>query len=268
MERVNKEVNRHLRAFTFHSTNLEANRLCLPFVQRIINSSVHSSTGTSPASLLFGNQLNLDRGILVRFPDQTQVPTRSSRVIADMLLIQTQLNDLAINKLKTTDTNRVAINTEPRTIFPIGSYVLTLKPRGAETRLQSMWLDPSLVVSYDKSEHTIKNPITKKNRDVHASQLKPLRSNPTSQSSTDTARRDYMEFFIEEIVSHVGNNKKPSTMKFYVKWFNYDLSHNSWEPWKFICATDQLHTYLRNNNMLYVIPKEFRIMTPNTREEP
>ena len=66
VERVNKEVNRHLRAFAFHSTNLEAYKLCLPFVQRIINSSVHSSTGASPASLLFGNQLNLDRGILVK----------------------------------------------------------------------------------------------------------------------------------------------------------------------------------------------------------
>ena len=33
-------------------------------------------------------------------------------------------------------------------------------------------------------------------------------------------------------------------------------------------ATDQLHTYLRNNNMLYVISKEFQNMTPNNREEP
>ena len=162
MERVNKEVNRYFRAFTFHSTNLESYRLCLPFVQRIINSSVHSSTGAPPASLLSGNQLNLDRGILVRFPDQTQIPTRSSKVIADMLLIQTQLNDLAIKKLKTTDTNRVAVNTEPRTIFPIGSYVLTLNPRGVETKLHSMWLGPVLVVGYDKNEYTIKNLITKK----------------------------------------------------------------------------------------------------------
>ena len=53
--------------------------------------------------------------------------------------------------------NRVAVNTEPRTIFPIGSYVLTLNPRGAETRLHSMWLGQFLVVSYDKSEYTIKN---------------------------------------------------------------------------------------------------------------
>ena len=44
VDRVNKEVKRHLRAFEFHSTNLEAYRLCLPFLQRILNSSVHSSS--------------------------------------------------------------------------------------------------------------------------------------------------------------------------------------------------------------------------------
>ena len=111
-------------------------------------------------------------------------------------------------------------------------------------------------------------PWTTKTRDVHASQLKPFRFNLTSQSLTDTARRDYMEFFIEDIVSHVEIKKIPSKMKFYVKWLNYDSNHNSWEPWKSMRATDQLHTYLRVNNMLYVIPNEFRNMTPNNREEP
>ena len=79
VERVNKEVNRHLRAFTFDSTNLHAYKLCLPFVQRIINSEVHSSTGASPASLLFGNQLNLDRGILIKNPPSSGVPTKADR---------------------------------------------------------------------------------------------------------------------------------------------------------------------------------------------
>ena len=99
MERVDKEVNRHLRAFTFDLTNLNAYKLCLPFAQRIINSSVHSSTGASPASLLFGNQLNLDRGILIRFPDLNLLPTRASTIIANMLLIQQQLNTAARTQL-------------------------------------------------------------------------------------------------------------------------------------------------------------------------
>ena len=87
VERINKEVNRHLRAFTFDSASLESYKLCLPFVQRIINSAVHSSTGASPASLLFGNQLNLNRGILTKFPDNPELPISASKIIANMLLI-------------------------------------------------------------------------------------------------------------------------------------------------------------------------------------
>ena len=100
VERVNKEVNRHLRAFTFDTVDLNAYKLCLPFVQRIINSSVHASTGASPANLLFGNQLNLDRGILIKVPEETQLPTRASKVIADMLVIQSQLNKMAIDSCR------------------------------------------------------------------------------------------------------------------------------------------------------------------------
>ena len=37
VERINKEVNRHLRAFTFDTIDIEQYKLCLPFVQRIIN---------------------------------------------------------------------------------------------------------------------------------------------------------------------------------------------------------------------------------------
>ena len=77
-------------------------------MQRIINSSVHSSTGASPASLLFGNQLNLNRGVLTKFPDNPALPIRASKIIADMLLIQQQLNNMAETHLKSADKLRVA----------------------------------------------------------------------------------------------------------------------------------------------------------------
>ena len=87
VEKINKEVIRHLRAFTFDSASLESYKLCLPFVQRIINSAVHSSTGASPVSLLFENQLNLNRGILTKFLDNPELPISASKIIANMLLI-------------------------------------------------------------------------------------------------------------------------------------------------------------------------------------
>jgi hypothetical protein len=268
VERVNKEVNRYLRAFTFDSASLDSYKTCLPFVQRIINSSVHSSTGASPASLLFGNQLNLDRGILTKFPDNLHAPIHASKIIADMLIIQQQLNNMAIGKLKSADTLHVAVNNTPETIFQIDSYVLAINPKGPQTRLHCKWLGPFKVISFNKSQYTLLNLITKKHRDVHASQLKSFKFDPTKRSPADIARRDYMEFFIEDIISHVGNKSKPSQMKFFIKWLNYDSIHNSWEPWSSLRTTEQLHKYLRENNMLSTIPKEFRNVLPNNMEIP
>ena len=268
VERVNKEVNRHLRAFTFDSASLESYKLCLPFVQRIINSSVHSSTGASPASLLFGNQLNLDRGILTEFPENNNIPLPASKIIADMLIIQKQLNEMAEDQLKSADKIHVEVNKGQQTIFDVDSYVLTLNPRGPETRLHCKWLGPFKVVSFNKSQYTILNLITKKTRDVHASQLRSFKFNPTKRNPADIARRDYMEFFIEDIIAHVGHKSKASHMKFHVKWLNYDSTHNTWEPWSSLRATDQLHEYLRENNMTSIIPKEFRDIKNNNTENP
>ena len=210
VERVNKEVNRHLRAFTFDSANLESYKLCLPFVQRIINSAVHSSTGASPAALLFGNQLNLDRGILIKFPETDETPTSASKIIADMLLIQKQLNDNAVNRLMTADAQHLASNTESETVFENGSYVLALNPKGPETRLHCKWLGPFKVLKSNRSEYTLLNLITKKTREVHASQLKTFRFDPAKTPPADIARRDYMEFFIENILPHKDDKKRPS----------------------------------------------------------
>jgi transposase InsO family protein len=64
IERANREVLRHLRAFVMHSKVVDSWVEKLPFVQRIMNSSVHSLTGHTPAALLFGTAIDLNRSIL------------------------------------------------------------------------------------------------------------------------------------------------------------------------------------------------------------
>jgi hypothetical protein len=86
VERVNKEVNRHLRAFIFGSIELASYRTHLPFVQRIINASVPASTGASPASLLFVNKVMLDKGILLPSPEVPTTLIPASTKVADMIL--------------------------------------------------------------------------------------------------------------------------------------------------------------------------------------
>jgi hypothetical protein len=63
VERMNKEVMRHLRHFIYAKDIISKWNKYIPLVQRIINSNVNVSIGVSPAQLLFGNAVDLDRGI-------------------------------------------------------------------------------------------------------------------------------------------------------------------------------------------------------------
>ena len=91
VDRVNKEINRYLRSFLCDTNDVYQYKNCLPFIQRILNSSIHSSTNASPATLLFGNQINLDSGILSPFPQLPEIETSASKVICEMYSIQDTL---------------------------------------------------------------------------------------------------------------------------------------------------------------------------------
>ena len=96
---------------------------CLPFIQRILNSSIHSSTNASPASLLFDNQINLDSGILSPFPQSPEIETAASKVICEMYNIQDTLIAQAQTALRTMDAAHIATSPQDITVFPVGSYV-------------------------------------------------------------------------------------------------------------------------------------------------
>ena len=81
----------------------------------------------------------------------------------------------------------------------------------------------------------------------------PIRTNPS-----DVARKDYLEFFIESIISHNDQINRLSSLKFKVKWLGYDESHNSFEPGKNLRDTEVLHLYLISNNLRQLIPVKFQ----------
>ena len=255
VERVNKEVNRHLRAFIFDSTDLASYRTNLPFVQRIINASVHASTGASPASLLFGNSVSLDKGILLPSPEVTTTLTSASTKVADMIRTQESLMTQAATRLRAADDLHLATHSVPITTFAVDSFVLVQYTSTPPTRLHTKWEGPFRVVSSHLSEYTLLNLISKKTRTVHASRLKVFIFNPATQDPADTARRDYMEFFVDSILSHVGDSRRVSTLMFHVKWLNHPSTSNTWEPWRNLRLCEPLHTYLRANAMQRLIPR-------------
>ena len=120
MERVNREVNRHLRAIMFETLDQDKYKDCLPFAQRIINSSVHASTGVSPSELLLGNRINLSRGILTPFNAVPASKEPTSRFLAELMSAQDAVHATVRARL-TEESEQRLLDQPPPTVFTIGS---------------------------------------------------------------------------------------------------------------------------------------------------
>ena len=93
------------------------------------------------------------------------------------------------------------------TVFPIGSYVL-VKQEHPATRLHTKWKGPFRVVSLEGSEYVLANLITHKHNSVHVKNLKIFDYDPSMGLPADTARRDYMEYFVEKVLNRSDYTKK------------------------------------------------------------
>ena len=95
------------------------------------------------------------------------------------------------------------------------------------------------VVNGENSRYTLFDLITNKKKDYHVSDMKPFIFNADLVDPVDIARRDYMEFFIENVISYRGNLKRKTELEFQIKWLGYDETHNSWEPYANLRDSDQ-----------------------------
>jgi transposase InsO family protein len=240
VERCNKEVNRQIRAFTFDKATTDDYQEILPFVQRILNSSVNERMKVSPAQLLFGNALDLDRGIFL--PSDEENLTR----IARELLIQT-------------DAEHNASVADILTQFDIGSYVLAAPRTTPATRMHTQWTGPYKGIAVQKGQYKLLDLITNKHKMCHVTQLKQFYYDTDKVNPVDIARRDHLEYVIEDILGFEGNIKCVSTLRFHVKWLRYDESYNLWERWKNLMDTEQLHKYLISVNIRHLIPRKFHL---------
>jgi hypothetical protein len=64
VERVNKEIKRHLKNIIFEIRDRRSWSRYLPNVQRIINASIHSATGYKPSEIIYGNQIDLNENLV------------------------------------------------------------------------------------------------------------------------------------------------------------------------------------------------------------
>ena len=124
VERSLKEIQRHLRAILFHKNIHYEWSLYLPLVQRIMNADQKDGLGVSPAQLLFGNALLLDKGILLPHVTMEDKDTRLSEWTSKMLSRQHQALLVAKDTQRKRDDERMKSKSGDITVFPDNSYVL------------------------------------------------------------------------------------------------------------------------------------------------
>jgi len=269
VERANKEVMRHLRAIIFDRRVKASWSIYLPIVQRIMNASIVKSIGVAPASIIFGNNIDLDRGILKphkHLPESTMHQYLEQMMQAQSAIIAiAQETQRVINNEHVSNAQR---QTAAITQFPINSYV---KVRHHETTLKMVrptkvsanYKGPYRVINQLGSRYTLQNLVTMKEEIYLAANLQPFLFDPNVVDPRIVARDSVDEFDIHSILDIRGNKHRGkwvrTNLEFLVKWDGYDDPiYNTWEPYSGVRDTEQLHQYLHAHNLQYLIPNKFR----------
>jgi hypothetical protein len=123
---------------------------CLPFVQRILNSQEKTSTGVSPAELLFGSTVSLGREILRRlFREESADPLQQFSAYMDKLLTtQATLIKIAQEKQLATDSHNMSLKEPAYDDYPVNSYVLFAYPDGPKDKMSCRRTGPYHVVNH------------------------------------------------------------------------------------------------------------------------
>jgi hypothetical protein len=201
---------------------VENYQLGLPFVQRIINSSHNERTRIAPFQILFGNLVDLERRIVTPFEEILPKPISLTKTSSDLIALQQHNVSIAREILKKSDEEHTFKNSAQIAEYAPNTFVLVQQHTTPETRLHTLWRGPMKVIKSLKGQYTLLDLTTLKEKEYHSTQLKEFIFNPNSVSPLDVARKDYLEFFIEEILHHTGNTNRLSTLNFKVKWQGYD----------------------------------------------
>jgi len=270
-ENANKRAQEFLRAMLFERRIVERWSDVLPLVQRIMNAEPNEVTGISPAQLLFGNMVNLDRGIFINSQSKDESTEVALSDWADrMLASQKILLDIATRRQHLKDHKHIQQAPTQTTEFEIGSYVLVTpnphsgfgKPVG---KLTPRNMGPFLVINRQSDKYSCRSLIDDEIHDFHVTRLIPYAHDKDFMDPRQVALRDKSEYMVEKVLAHTdkGKQKKVKDLEFQVKWLGYDDSQNTWEPWKHLRETEALHRYLIDNDMKALVPKKFHENYPS-----
>ena len=269
VERANQEVIRHLTAMISDRDIRHNWPKYLPFVQRILNTSVKSTTKVTPTELIFGTSVNHDSQFL-RKPEPAESDKTHHEAINELLSVQEKLITIAQNNQYEHDIYVVSQRSkdQPHTIhFPINSYVLVNYETQKSSKLHTVKHGPYRVINHIGTVYTVENLVTNKHMDFHVTLLTEYKNDKQNTNIDRVAKLDDEFADVATVINHKfvpSTSTKKTDMQFLMtwdndpepKWYRYNTS---------LGQNEIIHEYLDKEHLRKFIPKKFTF--PNDHPE-
>jgi hypothetical protein len=147
VERLNAEIKRHLQVIINERNWSDRWSTALPLIQRILNGSVCSSTGFAPSVMLFGRNVDLNRGIFRSTPS-TEKLVECPKYVQDLVRMQEEILNTSQENVAEHLDRRIMKKQQKKGAatkkFAEGDLVITVRDVG--TKLDYKWEGPYRVV--------------------------------------------------------------------------------------------------------------------------
>jgi hypothetical protein len=247
-ERINREIISHIKAIymDFGSDSNWSDFILL--VQRMINSCYHRAIGTSPSTLLFGGQVNLERFITPNALNNNNNATSDVTLTEYIQNLQKKAKLIYDNAVKyqTKYLEDRRIGQGEATFYPTGQLVLIAYPHDLRKKTDPTFFGPAEVVDQSDNLVTVRNLVTNALKTYDISRLKVFHK-PSSWTRADViaeAARDVGKSILMKILKHTGDVSRLNEMKFLCQWAGDSVA--TWESYQTIMKTVTLVEYLRN----------------------
>jgi transposase InsO family protein len=250
VERVNKEIMRHLRYYLADKLIFDKWGMCLPLIQRIVNSSVSGVTNESPMRIIYGDMITSNRGLFDLKKNYDNISHN-----AEFGLYINELNDcikrvtmIASNYQKDVIKKRLAKSPEFPTVFEIGDYVLVSYPGDGKppSKLNMRWKGPFQVVSRDSQKYVVRDLMTEVDNTYFVNRMKLFTMDDVETDLKHLAISDVQEYVIDNIINF--RKYSPTSInscEFLVHWFGFSSDNDTWEPYVNLKNTVQLNDFMK-----------------------
>lgn len=249
VERVNREVMRHVRSIVYDENLYSYWSRTIPRVQYLLNTSVHSSTNCTPMELMFGKAITPHRGMSGTMFRKSIVTNVEAYRLKHAEKID-ELFKIAQAKQKRLMKEQLTDQPEHPKEFQLGEWVLLDPPdQTPESKLHPRRQGPLKVMARDKNTYVLHNVLTGRSLKAHVSRIQAYQLNDETLTNVEELlAKDRQEYIVEAILRHARNDD--GSYKFLVKWKDYGREEDqTWEPTELLVNTEAFKLYAKSKKL-------------------